>query len=238
MATVLDLAVEVHGRLTKLIAPVTPGSIAASSLRPTRNVSLFIIGLLAIVSLVAFIFPILVPPEKGDHGADLRDLWQILGGAGLGASFYALYTAMPYLQTSTFGPRYNNTYLIRFGLGILAGLILAYFLKDLVKVGSNAESNAPNLRNIGVSTLALIGGFGADAVAQVLMRVADTLVTLVGGSARDKIDAAKQKADADAAQKVVQERNDTANKMQEALNLPPAQQIAAIQKVLAELLKK
>src|SRR6185503_6598405 len=119
MPTVLNLAQDVHDQLTKLLAPVTPGSIIASSLRPTRNLSLFLIAVLAILSLIAFVGPILWPLAKDDHGNNVRDLWQILGGAGLGASFYALYTAMPYLQSSTFGPQYNNTYLIRFGLGIL-----------------------------------------------------------------------------------------------------------------------
>jgi len=51
--------------------------------------------------------------------------WNWLFGAGLGAAFYTLFTAHEYVRKRTFDPRYNSVYLIRFVLGVIAGLILA-----------------------------------------------------------------------------------------------------------------
>jgi hypothetical protein len=133
----------------------------------------------------------------------LSDLLQIVGGAGPGSSFYALHTASGYIKSGTFDPKYDNTYLMRFSLGLLSGLILAYFLKDFLNINT-ASSNGPSLAKIGVSALVLVGGYAAEAVAQILDRVSDTLVALVSGSDKDKIDAAKQKADIDAEKKTSQ----------------------------------
>lgn len=237
---VLDLAADVHDQLLKLVAPASPGSIAASSLTPRRNPALFSICLFAVFSFVIFIIPVLLSAVAKDRlgqdvGHDLSDLLQIVGGAGLGSSFYALHTASSYIKSGTFDPKYNNTYLIRFGLGLLSGLILAYFLKDFLNINTT-NSNGPSLAKIGVSALALVGGYAAEAVAQILDRISDTLVALVSGSDKDKIDAAKQKADIVAEKKTSQVLNDTVNKLNQALNDP--NMTSAVQKVVGDLLNR
>jgi hypothetical protein len=249
---VIDAANEVHDQLLKLVAPASPASIRASSLRLSRNPTLCWICILAGIFFIIFVVPIFITALSGDGSnrtnfTDLKDLLQIVGGAGLGSAFYALYTASDYIKTSTFDPKYNATYSIRFLLGVLSGLILAYFLKDLIRPdhvaggntggagGTNANGNQIQLYNIGVAALALIGGYAAEAVARILDRLSETLVTLVSGSDKDKLDAEKQKAQADAQLKTVQTNSDTARKIQKALAQPDMPK--AIRDVLDDLLK-
>lgn len=242
--TVLELAAEVHDGLVALIKPATPGSIQASSIMPQRNFALFFICCWALVSFLIFIVPVVssaAPAFKQLFSKELSDLFAILGAAGLGSCFYGLYSASDYIRTSTFDPRYNQTYLIRFGLGLLSGIILAYFLKDFLAIktegSGDGDANAPNLGKISVAALALIGGYAAEGVAQILTRVADTLVALVSGSDRDKIDTAQQKADAGAEKKTMQARNDIAAKLQAALSKPDSTaQLGEVNAVIKEIL--
>jgi hypothetical protein len=130
---VLNLAAEVHDRLLKVVAPASPGSIEASSLARARNPALFFICVCAAASFFIFIIPVIASAFSKDFlGKDLSELLQIIGGAGLGSSFYALHSANSYITSGTFDPKYNNTYLIRLSLGLLSGLILAYFFKDFL----------------------------------------------------------------------------------------------------------
>ncbi len=43
-----------------------------------------------------------------------------------------------------------------------------------------------NLKNVGKVSFALIGGFSGDAVAQILQRVSEMLVTMISGSDNEK----------------------------------------------------
>lgn len=232
----LDLAIEVHNGLAQLVAPASPGSIDASSFDPRRNLALFLIAICAIVAFAIFIASVIWAQHLG---SDVSDLTRIIGGAGLGSSFFALYTASEYIQSGTYDPKYNNTYLIRLGLGILSGLILAYFLKDLLisyKHDGSSDS-ADFFARISVAALALVGGFASDAVAQILKRVSETLVTLVSGSDKDKVDAATQRAEINADKKAAKIVNDTAQKLHEAISDPdPNNAVKNTQKVLTDLL--
>jgi hypothetical protein len=210
MASFLDLAGDVHDSLLKLVAPATPGSIQASSLKPHRNPALFVVMLCGLVSFIVFIVPVLAPLAGWTFSDDLKSLLQIIGGAGLGSSFYGLHTASDYIKSSTFDPKYGNTYLIRLGLGILAGLILAFFLRDFL---DGATANSP-VKKLSVYALALIGGYSAEAVARILDRIADTLIALVSGSDKDKIDSARDKANADAEKKAAQKSSEAIKDLQ------------------------
>jgi mannitol-specific phosphotransferase system IIBC component len=243
---VLNLAAEVHDRLLKIVAPASPGSIEASSLSRSRNPALFFICVCAAASFLIFIIPIIVSAFSTNFlNKDFGDMLRIVGGAGLGSSFYALHTASSYITSGTFDPKYNNTYLIRLSLGLLSGLILAYFLKDFINAALTGSNNAastgsnPDKIGVSVSALALIGGYAAEAVAQILGRVSDTLVTLISGSDKDKIAVAKQKADADAEKKTGQALGDAVKKLQQALSDSNANTaVANVQKVMSEILDR
>lgn len=88
-----------------------------------------------------------------------------LFAAALGAVFYVLFTAHDYVKNRTFDPRYNGVYLIRFVLGVFAGLILAN-----VAAAPLLNENQ-TFRNLGPAVIALLGGFSTEAVYQVLQRL-------------------------------------------------------------------
>jgi len=111
--------------------------------------------------------------------------------AALGAVFYVLFTVHEYVKNRTFDPQYNSLYLIRFVLGIIAGLILANVM------AAPALSKNETVGSLGPVVIALLGGFSTEAVYQILQRLVDVMVAAVRG---DNSDAAKAKA-AQSAQK-------------------------------------
>lgn len=106
-----------------------------------------------------------------------------LSGAILGASFYILLRAGKYVSDRTFDPKYNSVYIIRFATGIVAGFILTIILAD------HKISFPPVL-------LALLGGFSAEAVEQILQRMVEVMLAVVhgDGSAARKADEQAKKS--------------------------------------------
>ena len=232
---ILKLALQVHGELLKLVGPATPTTIRASSVRFSANPALFGICLMAAFSFLAFGVPFAFQGRHDyDSVAPLLGFVQVLGGAGVGAAFYALLTASDYIKNSTFDPKYNSIYIIRFVLGIMSGLILTYGLKQFV--GNGTGAGGFDLTKISDSALALVGGFAADVVARALIRVSDTLNTLFVGSDKVKTSAAKQKIEAESDKKTIQFSADTAQKLLAALADRKDKEVA-VRKVIDELLK-
>ncbi len=131
-------------------------------------------------------------PEWKDISFWLTPL-NILFGAGLGAAFYILLNTQPYLSTRSFDPKYNAIYVARFITGVIAGLILATALRPFVTTlfqGKNEFSFAPGV-------LAILGGYAAEAVQQILQRLVEVLLTAVrgDGSAQAQAAAAAKQAD-------------------------------------------
>lgn len=188
----LGLAIHVHSELSKIVYPATPNSIRYSQIK--NNKTLLSIIFAGIISFIIFVYPFIVQ--------GLPDFFQILGAAGLGITFHSLYTANSFLHNSTFDPRYNQKYIINFALGLLAGAILGLFGKDIFV---NADSARTSF-NLTSNLLALVGGFSAEAVAQILQRIAETLVTLVRGSSKENI---KMEAE----QQINNEKYDLAQKL-------------------------
>jgi len=95
--------------------------------------------------------------------------------AALGAVFYVLFTVHDYVKNRTFDPRYNTVYVVRFVLGILSGLILA------IVFSTPKFTNNEALRSLGPAVAALLGGFSAEAVYQVLQRLVEIMLSAVRG---------------------------------------------------------
>lgn len=221
-----ELTQEIHGRLSELLAPATPESIRASSFRTNRILQ--IISFLGLVGFLLLILPTFAPATWNTDGLDL---FALLGAAALGSTFYSLNTANRYLREGTFDPRYNQVYLVRYVLGIFAGFILGTFAEDLLGAdGQNADAASQQLATIGPTALALVGGFSAEAVALILQRVADTLVTLVRGSDRDRVEAQADKA-------VTSRLADAASKLQTLSDAPPEVMQDEVKKIVRELTK-
>ncbi len=113
-------------------------------------------------------------------------------GAALGAAFYILIKTHPFLLSRSFDPKFDAAYTSRFIIGVVAGVLLATVMKKFVETGSALDLTA--------GMLAILGGYAAEFVEQVLQRMVETLQAAIRG------DGSAQAA-ADAAQKNVEVRN-------------------------------
>jgi hypothetical protein len=108
-----------------------------------------------------------------------REINQLLNaacGAGLGAAFYVLLSTQPYLTNRSFDPKYNAIYASRFIIGLIAGIILATALRPVVS--SHLEGGK---FPITPGILAILGGYAAEAVQQILQRLVEVMLTAVRG---------------------------------------------------------
>lgn len=181
----------VHAELSKIVAPATPKSIETT--QPSgdsfvgrllvRNPAIQLLVGLTMGSLVLFLVVNTLLLGDKATGAFVQPALLLLA-ASLGAGFHALLTAHRFIVHRTFDPQYNQSYLIRYVLGLTAGMILGYFGKELLAGRGDAEA-----MQLGTAALALVGGFAADAVAEILTRVSDILVAVVKGGQREQLDA-------------------------------------------------
>lgn len=221
-AGTLRVAIELHGQLCKVVAPATPASIRISLFR--RNGALQ-----SIAGFAAFFFLLGVLSSLCDFNGPVDDILQILAAASIGSAFYTLTEASKYMKAGTFSPRYSQDYLIRYALGVVAGFIIAQYGPELFSF-DNAQQAGGKLQKLAPATLALIGGFAADAVYDFLKRIGETLSTLVRGS-----DSAR--AEAKAEKEKNQERAGIAKALQRALGeTDPAKREEAIQEVIHDVL--
>jgi hypothetical protein len=168
-------------------APAKGGGVDAGSKAVSmRFVPTLLGGRLLEASLVNFAGPETPSQGASPNAISKREEFHWLFAAALGAVFYVLFTAHGYVKDRTFDPRYNSIYLIRFVLGLLAGLILANVVAESSLLNKNSA-----LSSLGPAVIALLGGFSTEAVYQVLQRLVDIMLAAVRG---DGSDAAKAKA--------------------------------------------
>lgn len=189
--------VRTHRQLSQIIAPATPRTLLlleedkedASAWRflgPIRIIRRLLgVGFLC---LIVFILTTLSPLVTGQVDFVNSSGWSLLlnellllSAAGIGASFAGLFKANGYVADGTYDPRYDSSYWARFGLGVLAGMVLGVLIP--------IDQSAPEL---GRPMLALLGGFSASVVYRLLARLVETLESLVQGETRDII--AQEKA--------------------------------------------
>jgi hypothetical protein len=214
------LALQVHGLLSEVVAPATPLSIRVTEPAEAgrfrsfarRNWAILVLLALLLASLIGVVVTSMLPRQAEPTGTSI---WvqhlQYAAAAGLGAAFYSLFTAYRYMVRRTYDPQYNQVYVIRWVLGFAAGTILAYFGADLFKESGN------ELAKVGPGVLALVGGYAADAVAQILKRVADTLVTLVRGSDTEVLEAREKEIKANAEKERTRDRQDVVSRLTEVM---------------------
>ncbi|MEM0915155.1 MAG: hypothetical protein AAGK09_11165 [Planctomycetota bacterium] len=130
-----------------------------------------------------------------------RQLWlQFFAAAMVGAGFATLLNAAPFVVHRSFDNRYITVYLLRYLLGIVAGVILGFVGPELVRPDKGAPPEG--LARLSVGVLAIVGGFSANAVAAILTRISETLVALVRG----RNDAPKEEVDRQINERVEAER--------------------------------
>ena len=201
----LSSLVALHSALTKVVAPATPSSLAATE--PDLRAFGFlrrppVIGWMVLAAVMCALGFVLGISQKWPTTS-----W--VSGAGLGAAFYGLFTANDYVKQRTFDPRYNSVYMIRFVLGVIAGLILANL---------PIFDNDATLKNLGKGVIALLGGFSAEAVYQVLQRLVDILVATVKGSGSDIAKAQVEQVKTKAAAQLVSAKQSVSQDLSDALS--------------------
>jgi hypothetical protein len=122
----------------------------------------------------------------------LNELFYIAAG-GLGAAFYALFTAYRYIASGTYDTTYESSYWIRFILGLIAGVLVP----ALIPIGKESVTRP---------LLALLGGFSAAMLYRILQRLVQTVESLVEGEPKPAEMARQAAASARAAAQLDEDR--------------------------------
>jgi hypothetical protein len=188
--TMSELAA-LHGELARAVAPAIPRAIELMAwdarVRPWLHrvapvPALRQLMLLAVIFVAAFCWvfstgaisaetvalDLYTLAERGALPAHLLFYFAL---AGIGASFQSLYDAYGYVRDGAYDPGYDSTYLIRIGLGLIAGLILA----QLVPADAAAAAEGLTAATVAKPLLALLAGFAAQVVHRVLQRLVETV---------------------------------------------------------------
>jgi hypothetical protein len=192
-----------HAKLAKLVAPAKPRSIHYLAQQKNRFWGKFSIPVplianmmgVAGLALAGFVWCSLqIDLDLIDDmiwypsGLDsVYAMFLLMAAAALGASFHALFKANHYVVRGIFDPKYIPSYWIRLVLGIIAGFILAAIVP--------VEFTDPTM-TLTRPILALLGGFSAQAVHEVLRRLVETVMSLVRGSTEDVLEARQQSLEA------------------------------------------
>jgi hypothetical protein len=126
----------------------------------------------------------------------LNELFYLCAG-GLGAAFYALFTAYQYIAAGTYDTTYESSYWIRFILGLIAGVLLP----SLIPISSgNSQGNVTR------PLLALLGGFSAAVLYRILSRLVQTVESLAEGDEKPTEKARQEAATAPAVAQMGEDR--------------------------------
>ena len=209
----LDELARAHVALARLIQPATPRGILLlnrgrqhgrfRSLGPVRLIRQML--LVVILMLAGFVLLAISPDinqSSGDIFKDsgtpllLNELFYITAG-GLGAAFYALFTAYQYIAAGTYDTTYETSYWIRFILGLIAGVVLP----SLIPINTSSSSG-----NVTRPLLALLGGFSASVVYRILERLVQTIEALAEGDEKPAEQARHEALAARAAAQIGEDR--------------------------------
>jgi hypothetical protein len=201
-----ELAVA-HRSLSRVVEPATPKSITLVNQQSprTRWVGLFggvfvvrVMMFLAVAFLLAFL---LLLPIAGDDpvaaiarsptdqtwGDGFLSAVYIVLAAGLGVLFSQLFRINRQIARGQYDPDEDAVHISTVVLGLISGVILAILL-------SNVLNDTDGSERFSLPLLALLGGFSAPAVHNIVSRLVDALGTLVGGDPRDQAAAEVQEA--------------------------------------------
>lgn len=199
----------IHHRLCDIVAPAVPRTILLlyeeeqhkgrlHFLGPvplTRHMMGLAFGCLAVLLLVSLSPDINGHPNSFDflknHGFPLfQNYLFLIAAAGLGASFASLFQANKYIKEGTFDPKFNASYWNRFLLGVMAGMIMAFF----IPLETFDAEGKGDLQGMGKPLMAILGGFSSAAVHRILSRIVASLESLVKGDPKVVMDATEEKA--------------------------------------------
>jgi hypothetical protein len=186
VATLPRLA-DLYGRLARIVAPATPTGLLMMQEDKVRRPLLHFLGpvpsirfLMVAMILFSFLFfGVSLFPEinRQTLSQDIYDmsgvpllvaLTFLLSAAGLGATFGVLFDASRRASLGSYDTKSDSIYWARIGLGLVSGLMLAELLPQHTPGGPLLER----------PLLALLGGFSASVVHQILRRFVGALESL------------------------------------------------------------
>jgi hypothetical protein len=176
-----------HAELTQLVAPAAPRAVLLLAPPPGGETpgSIFgpirLVRYLLLLSLVSLICLLLLGATEEVTGASnevffdqsglpsLANAAFLLCAASIGASFSALFRINLYIAATTYDPRHDVSYWVQYGLGLIAGVLLATMIPISDATG----------QPISRSVLALVGGFSASLLYRTLDRLSRSIESLV-----------------------------------------------------------
>lgn len=187
------LLMQLHNYLTNLIKPANPQAILL--LEPKKQAQNIFFGplpivrhfmFLAIFSLTAMVClslsryinneTIVLSMLQGYGLSQVLRFSFLISCASVGACFYALFKMNNYIADGTFKVSLSFTYWARYVLGIVAGLLLSELLATLIE--PNKIKELGNTSYLLKPILAILGGFSANLVYQILNRLVETVESL------------------------------------------------------------
>ncbi len=191
-----------HAELVSLVAPATPQSLRYIRFkRDNLLVPYFgqiqLIRQMMAVAVASLIIVVVFIRKTDFSGAEVlgnqaaANTAVLLAASALGGAFYALSTANRYVHRRSFDPALTPSYWSRFVLGLAAGTVLAVVLPVS---GADTTEDGVSASSFTVPVLALLGGYSAEAVRQILDRFVDALKSLVGRRLDDEVDVARQQS--------------------------------------------
>ncbi len=225
-----------HTTLVDLVAPATPKSIKDTTyddkkdipfVKTLRNLSISLLSAYIIIGIF-----ILFGFVSEDIKRGLEPLY-ILIAAGLGASFYALYTANRYVVARTFDEYYKTFYWTRLALGMIAGYILS-----LIIAPGEIDTQSSLIKQITPSLVALLGGYSAEAVNQILRRLVEMLITLVKGDAQAIVKAREEEIKARLAAQMARQRLESAAELVKLSEQLDAKKLDQAKELLQKMIDK
>ncbi|UCD85817.1 MAG: hypothetical protein JSU92_06375 [Deltaproteobacteria bacterium] len=212
---------QIHGELSEIVKPAMPKSIVTIKKASTGKFFSFgaipLVRKLVFLELLSLALFILCASTKYTGTREgitfinasglpvLINQIFYLAAAGLGASFYALFTVNKYMVEGTFDSSFESYYWVRFMLGLVSGTILANFITlDLSDIASPEMEKA---------LLSILGGFSAEAVYRILNRLISSIMTLVQGDTKDIIRSREKKIEAKLMEQSGKERLKVASRL-------------------------
>jgi hypothetical protein len=198
-AQLLHLA-ELHLSLTKLIAPARGATLVLLADERRRHLVLNAFGPvpqvrwmmatagLSLVLLLGTALSGSVNPENVSKGLlNLRgaqlavvELF-LVAAAAVGATLANLKRLNRYVSDCTYDPRYDSSYWTRLVMGMISGVILSQMVFSSLVGGDSSSANnsvSSGLSGFGQPILAILGGFSADLVHDILTH----LISVIGNT--------------------------------------------------------
>lgn len=233
-----------HTQLAQLVSPATPVSLMFLDQERQKRSALGFLGNVSLVrqltavsifSMIAMFALSLSPSVDGEasnfslfsnSGLNLllNELF-LLSAASLGVSFANLYQANLYLKNSTFDPRFESSYWVRYVLGLMSGSILAFLVP--VDHWLEGSAQAGTLHGMGKPTLALLGGFSAQAIYRILFKMVNAVESLVRGSSQEALENEKAQVRLDSERRELQTKAELSAKLRSIRDSIPAEHPAA-----------